>query len=262
MEYIKEYIDKMSEDFEEVFEVSYYKKQLSKYQNIAPKQIGNVRLTYKDCEGFLGGYLYKGYISQDKIPGLFIGESLWMSITPMEVESHYLPIKKACGKVGVAGLGLGYYVQEILEKDNVESIDVYEINQDVIDMYIENFGLDDRVNIINQDVLTMKNKEYDFFYADIYKGILDSEAIKHKALIKANNAIDKYFIWTQEGMALALFKKGIVEESLVDCEIRAFILALMRKKGMLVDSEIAEFAEDILEELEEVKKIKEGYLRL
>ena len=241
MEYIKEYIDKMSEDFEEVFEVSYYKKQLSKYQNIAPKQIGNVRLTYKDCEGFLGGYLYKGYISQDKIPGLFIGESLWMSITPMEVESHYLPIKKACGKVGVAGLGLGYYVQEILEKDNVESIDVYEINQ---------------------DVLTMKNKEYDFFYADIYKGILDSEAIKHKALIKANNAIDKYFIWTQEGMALALFKKGIVEESLVDCEIRAFILALMRKKGMLVDSEIAEFAEDILEELEEVKKIKEGYLRL
>ena len=50
-----------------------------------------------------------------------------MKISPMEIESSYMFIKYAKGVVGIVGLGLGYVVQELAKKSNVdEIIVVYE----------------------------------------------------------------------------------------------------------------------------------------
>lgn len=51
-----------------------------------------------------------------------------------------MPIEKAKGgAVGVAGLGLGYYIKKYFKKDEVKRVDVYETNKNVVDMYLSNF---------------------------------------------------------------------------------------------------------------------------
>ncbi len=45
----------------------------------------------------------------------------------------------AKGKVGVVGLGLGYVVEEMAKKPEVEEITVYEISKEIIELYYENF---------------------------------------------------------------------------------------------------------------------------
>ena len=94
--------------------------------------------------------------------------------------------------VGVAGLGIGYYVQRILDTEDVAEVIVYEINQNVIDVYLKNFGHHEKVTIKNEDVRTITGEYFDFFYNDIYKNVLDENVIKDMALIINNNEIDRY----------------------------------------------------------------------
>ena len=236
-------------NIDKIFTNEYYEGQLSKYQNLEPKEIGSVKLMYKDISGRLDGYLYKSFEIIKKVPILTIDGRTWMSLTPMEIQSHFLPIKKAEGVVGVAGLGFGYYIQEILQKDEVKSIDVYEINQDVIDMYIANFGEHEKLNIIKADALEMKYKEYDFFYADIYPKQMNVIAIEHKSLLTHHNNIGEYFFWTQEAMVYTLLLGNADVYDLSDFDIREFISVLLREKGnYLMDTKY--YIKDIKEALE------------
>lgn len=240
-------------NIDKIFTNEYYEGQLSKYQNLEPKEVGSVKLIYKDISGRLDGYLYKCFKSIKKVPVLTIDNRTWMSLTPMEIESHFLPIQKAEGNVGVAGLGFGYYVQEILQKDEVDSIDVYEINQDVIDMYIANFGEHEKLNIIKGDALKMKHKEYDFFYADIYPEQMDITAIEHRSILMYHNNIDEYFFWTQEAMVYSLLLGNRDVSALSDFEIREFISVLLREKGnFLLNTKL--FIDDIEEALVEFEE--------
>lgn len=233
-----------------VFTKEYFNGQLSKYQNLEPKEIGSAKLIYEDIAGRLDGYLYKSIENIKKVPILTINGQTWMSLTPMEIQSHFIPILKAEGVVGVAGLGFGYYIQEILQKDEVESIDVYEINQDVIDMYIANFGEHEKLNIIKADVLEMKGKEYDFFYADIYPEQMDVSAIEHKNILTYHNNIDDYFFWTQEAVVYTLLLNHSDLYDLSDFHIRQFINGLLDEKGnLLLDTKY--YARDMIEALEE-----------
>lgn len=236
-------------NMDKVFTKEYFNAQLSKYQNLEPKEIGSAKLRYEDIAGRLDGYLYKSIENIKKVPILTIDGQTWMSLTPMEIQSHFIPILKAEGVVGVAGLGFGYYIQEILQKEEVESIDVYEINQDVIDMYLANFGEHEKLNIIKGDVLEMKGKEYDFFYADIYAEQMDVSAIEHKSILTYHNNIDDYFFWTQEAVVYTLLLNHSDLYGLSDFCIRKFINILLDEKGnLLLDTKY--YAEDILEALE------------
>lgn len=224
-------------NIEQVFTSKYYKAQLSKYQNLQEKEIGSVKLIYQNICGRLDGYLYNSFESIKKVPILMIDGQVWMSLTPMEIQSHYVPIEKATGVVGVAGLGFGYYIQEILHKDEVESIDVYEINQDVIDMYISNFGKHEKLNIIKSDVLEMKNQQYDFFYADIYPEQMDLTAIEHKAILTTNNDIVDYFFWTQEAIVYTLLLSELNAYDLNDNLISDLLSSLLdEKEDYLIDT--------------------------
>ena len=53
-----------------------------------------------------------------------------MRLTPLEIQGAYFAIKMAKGKVGVVGLGLGYVVEEMAKKLEVEEITVYEISKE------------------------------------------------------------------------------------------------------------------------------------
>lgn len=234
---------------ENVFTREYYEGQLSKYQNLEQKEVGTAKLIYTDVVGRVDGYLYKDFVNIKNVPILTIEGRTWMSLTPMEIQSHFLPILKAKGRVGVAGLGFGYYIQEIMDKEDVESIDVYEINQDVIDMYLANFAENEKVNIIKSDVLEMENKEYDFFYADIYPKQMDVSAIEHRSILMSNNSIGDYFFWTQEAMVYSLMLAGRDISGLSNFQIRHFINTLVEnKENYLINTK--SFATDIEEALD------------
>lgn len=90
-----------------------------------------------------------------------------MSNTPAEVNDHLPFIKRANGKVLIAGLGLGMVITELLKKTDVTKIVVVEKSTDVISL-VSPFYMDERVQIVNADIFEYKpTGHFDFAWFDI-----------------------------------------------------------------------------------------------
>ena len=193
------------------FTKEYYENELEAFK-IPETLDGRITVRHVKLEGVLEGYMYKAFlVDYPEAPIFLIDGKTWMSITPMEVESHYMPIQFANGRVGVGGLGLGYYIQRILEKNVVEEVVVYELDKDVIDLYLKNFGPHPKLTIHHMSALDVKGEEFDFFYNDIYPIGADEKAFEHMAMLKYNNCIDHYHFWTMECFLLALANERYIE---------------------------------------------------
>lgn len=224
------------------FTEEYYKKEKEWFASKC-SQIKNTRVSIErqTVQGRVDGFLYKDYVHIEDVPIFKIDGEVWMSITPMEVESHFIPIHCAQGRVGVAGLGLGYYTQRILDKESVEEVVVYELNQEVIDVYLQNFGTHPKLTIIQGNVLEVcKNEEFDWFYNDIYQFRFDDKAFEDMGTLQQNNVIADYHFWTQEGYILSAIQEGEIANSIIPFSWRMryypFIAALtLEKEGFLED---------------------------
>jgi len=78
----------------------------------------------------------------------------WMSLTPMEVFSLRPGIEKAEGRVLVAGLGMGWMTQKILEKPEVEHVTQVEICSEIIQFFgrpLENM-FPEKISIVQGDI--------------------------------------------------------------------------------------------------------------
>lgn len=130
--------------------------------------------------GRMDGYLESRFLS-DKfdVARITRNGSTWMSITPMELESHITHIMEATGNVLVGGLGMGYYITQIVAKENVKSVVVIEKDPEVIEAYnklIESnpvYFSNNKLQIIEGDFfdLTLYLKEnftFDYAYLDIW----------------------------------------------------------------------------------------------
>lgn len=112
---------------------------------------------------------------------------VWMSLTPMERESHSLHIEQAKGKVVVAGLGMGMYLYNICAKPEVTSIHVLEKEAEIIQAFYQLSGCEtwpgfDKVTIHHTDALVPSVpvdglRGADYFYADIWPLIGDARAL-------------------------------------------------------------------------------------
>lgn len=136
---------------------------------IKSEKFRSLEIIYKEVEKVTDGYIYKRrkMLKESPIELRNCGE-LICEISIREVQGTSQAIKRAKGKCAVLGLGLGYYVQEIAKKDDVKEIIVYEINQDIIDLYIRNFGENKKIKIICTDGFKVARDKFDFFFADIY----------------------------------------------------------------------------------------------
>jgi len=128
---------------------------------------------------------------------------LWMSLTPMEIESSYLALSRSEGAVGTAGLGMGYFALRAASKESVESVTVFEQNPDVIKYFKYRFK--DRpyfkkIKIVEGDAReTCRDYAFDFFFADIYPTLLSDEAVQDMAVFGgSNNDISLYQFWGEE----------------------------------------------------------------
>ena len=186
-------------------------------------------------------------------PQFYIDNCLWMTLTPMEVQSQFLPIRQARGNIAIGGLGMGYYLLKVMEKDTVNAIDVYEIEQRAVDFFTENFhdrkGFDKVTFIVGDLRKKMKKKQYNFAYIDIYATVLPDEVITDKVLLTKNNQIIEYHFWCQEKVMKYAYEQGLLSMSDFSQEIlQLFSLWMQTDGAKLRDRDLGmEFTERCLE---------------
>lgn len=112
--------------------------------------------------------------------------NVWMTDSPLEVESYRGPVERAKGDCLVSGLGIG--LLPTLIKNKVESIDIVELNKDVIDLVYPQIR-SARTRIVNDDIfhyLDTTDRKYDFIHIDIWGDItapvIEIEKAREKAL--------------------------------------------------------------------------------
>ena len=144
-----------------------------------------------------------------RYPRIKEGGVTWMSITPNEILTMRKPIEAARGKVLTFGLGMGYFVFMASLKDEVESVTVVEREKDVIDLFeafiLPQFPQKDKIRIIQADafdfVATLKDGEYDFCFADLWKGVGDCVTyLRMKTECNRFEKMEKAF-WIEDAMA-------------------------------------------------------------
>jgi hypothetical protein len=164
--------------------------------------------------GRLDDYLSVNYRTAKKSPFcpiLTADDKLIMSLTWMEAQSLYLPIRRAVGNVGTAGLGLGYFALRAAQNDDCGRVEVYERDRRVIDYFTATFaGRPElaKIAIIEGDFRKLcRGKKYDFFLADPYRVLCSDRALDDAVLIPRANKIGCYHWWGQE----KVLYEGLVE---------------------------------------------------
>jgi hypothetical protein len=190
------------------FSMDYLKEELEWYGNTDTYKSGsvevrNVVIPIARLDDYFNVNMY---VDLPPIPTLYIDGTLWMSLTPMEIQSAWVPIQDAYGRVATGGLGLGYITLKWMEDDKVDHIDVYEMNEEVVRHFVERFsdreGFD-KVNFIMGDMReNMDDKTYDYVWVDIYATMLPDEVISDAELFMSNNDIDNYRFWGEERVVL------------------------------------------------------------
>ncbi len=159
-------------------------------------------------------YLNKNFrIGTTPIPILYIDGSLWMSISYMEAQSLYLPIRRAGGEMATLGLGLGYYALRCVADDNVDKLTVYEQDTRVVEFFIKTFskrpGFKKIDFVIGDARQLFRGKCYDYVFSDIYKTLGADEVVEDIELFTANNDIQYYNFWGQERVLLDALHLGV-----------------------------------------------------
>lgn len=194
------------------FEKEYYKKKIYDFnKNIKNESINEFSIKYKRIDGNIKGYMYTYSDKIENIPVLMEDKKQWMALSPLEIGGCYEAVRVAFGRVGVVGLGLGYFVQEILNKEDVTEVVVYEISSEVIDMYLENFGVHKKLKIIKGDAFKCQGEDFDFFFCDIYQNTIDERAIEHYRVFNEKHKIQYYSFWGMEHFLLSLDAEDVVE---------------------------------------------------
>lgn len=175
--------------------------------------IGDYEILKRDSmEGIIEGYLYtkEGKID-GPIPEL-VGDNkrVWMRLSPKEIEGSYEIIKFAKGKVGVVGLGLGYVAQELAKKEDVNEVVVYEISEEVVELYRRNFGENPKIKIIVGDAFKAKKQRFDYFYVDIYEYKLSLKVVEDYKHFNKLHDIKEYSFFGMEHFLLSCKYEEIV----------------------------------------------------
>jgi hypothetical protein len=120
--------------------------------------------------------LYGGrgrYVPAGTYTALYHRSEVVMSDTPDELRDHYEPVRRANGRVFIAGLGLGCVLQAMLDKPEVEHATVVELALEVIRLvgptYRKRYGK--RLEIVHADIFQWKppqNSQYSVAWFDVW----------------------------------------------------------------------------------------------
>jgi len=218
-----------------------------------------LRTVHRRCDD----YLNKNWrIGEFTVPILHIDEQLWMSLTPMEIQSNYMAWKMAGGLVGMGGLGLGYAPMRAAAEDEVERVYVYENDQRVIDFFLHRHRKREELKKITvvkvddvRDTLTLDEDlpAFDFFYMDIYPALLGDEVLEDWKLMRDTMVAQEFRFWGQERVYLDGLSHEIIGPEELPMHDRAFLRKwqLSENAGMQLDNLDYAFIEQMLEIMQE-----------
>ena len=144
-----------------------YKNMTDYFQD---KEIGDFKLNKFTIDGNDFRARLSGLRSGDYMKLTHNGE-IMMSNTNMEKRTNSNFVINANGDVLIAGLGIGLIVLPIQDKEEVKSITIIEMNQEVIDIVAPQLPLNDKVKIVKGDIFEWKPErgtKYDVIYFDIW----------------------------------------------------------------------------------------------
>jgi hypothetical protein len=96
------------------------------------------------------------------------------------------------------------------KKDEVEEITVYEISQDVIDLYYCNFPKNKKIKILCCDAFKAEGKKFYFFYSDIYEYKITSKIVEDYKKFNDIHEIEEYSFFGMEHFLLSCSYTEIV----------------------------------------------------
>lgn len=155
-----------------------------------------------------------------------IDGEVWMSLTPFEIESHWVPIQTAQrigGHIGIGGLGMGHILIHIMSHTKIDKITVYEKEQRVVDWWCNRFRewvgfdkIDFVVGDCREELRKLNGKPFDFFYMDIYQTLLPEEIADD--IMEFKDLSTHYFFWGLEKMVLdiAFYRSSNSSRNVID----------------------------------------------
>jgi len=140
------------------------------------------------------------------------GNSSWMSMAAVELQSQEIGIRTAHGNVVVLGLGMGWAAINMAVRDEVNRVTVVDINSDVINL-IKNCGIFDQIpeasrnklEIVEGNALTWRpDHNVDTLLADIWLKLVEPEKFDQARRMQDNIQADQVYVWGQEPEILRL----------------------------------------------------------
>lgn len=186
----------------------------------------------------------------------------WMSVSPNEVFTMVSPIKNAKGKVLTLGCGMGYFAYMASLKEDVESVTIIELEQNVIDLFenclLPQFENKEKITIIKADAIeylrNMEDGEFDYCFADIWIGVDDIEPYFAVKEIGRRLRKTKMEYWIEESFAILLSNYVWIEILSAFSKANNLEVPLL-DEGILteLDKRKTKYVQELLEDVEITK---------
>ncbi len=133
--------------------------------------------------------------------------NIYMSATPMELESQVHHAYASTGHVVVGGGGLGVFLYNIAKKKSVKKITVIEQSSDIIDLLLElmrrgKWKGRSKIRFIHNSIFEVSRKhiraDIDFLYVDIWPNLMSKEALPDTQRIYKKLKAKVVGYWGQE----------------------------------------------------------------
>jgi len=189
-----------------------------------------VRITMIEPRGPCDDYLNVQFrVGGLHCPAFTIDGRIWMGLTPMETQSHHLPIHFATGIAATVGLGMGHFALRVAAKEDVERLDVYEQDPRVIALFnrlfAERDGFD-KIRIIEGDARVTLPKcgtVYDTLYVDLYPTLCSDDVITDIPLFAPFVDAGGYSFWGRELVLLNALYEEVADGDEIDWPTRCFL---------------------------------------
>ncbi|MBK8373465.1 hypothetical protein [Sphingorhabdus sp.] len=170
----------------------------------APMQRGQwvLRLTQNIlCQGYWGPA-----VLVPSMAALIRDGDVWMSITPMELESQSIGIELAYGHVVIFGLGMGWAASATALRPQVSDVTIVEFDSEVIALHEEMdiFGqlpqeIQAKIRIEQGDAHSWRpSKSVDLLMPDIWLPLVSDGRIAEVQAMQANVRAHSIYFWGQE----------------------------------------------------------------
>ncbi len=132
------------------------------------------------------------------------GKTLWMSLTPMELESQSHHVLAASGHTVLMGLGMGLLLYNVLLNNDVEKVTVIENDPDIIELFYQITSATtwpnwEKVSIIVADALSwIPSEPVDYLAVDIWSALGDINLRFDGQKIQQNVQAKQVALWGQE----------------------------------------------------------------